>query len=179
MAPLVAAGFSPLLQWRSGVYIASGFAGILAMALVLVQAMLATGTLPLDQSPARRIHRITGVLLVLCVVGHVAGLWITSPPDVIDALTFTSPTPFSVWGVIAMWAVFGAALLALLRKRLGLRPITWRWAHATLALVVAGGTIVHALRIDGTMEHMTKYALSALVAAAAIGVAWHVRPRRR
>ena len=30
------------------------------------------------------------------------------------ALLFVSPTPFSAWGVIAMWAVFTAALLAAL-----------------------------------------------------------------
>ena len=33
--------------------------------------------------------------MAVAVVIHVAGLWITSPPDMIDALLFTSPTPFS------------------------------------------------------------------------------------
>ncbi|MEL6563164.1 MAG: ferric reductase-like transmembrane domain-containing protein [Pseudomonadota bacterium] len=178
-APLIAAAFSPLLQWREGVYIASGFAGILGMTLLLVQPLLATGALPLTQSRARRVHRMTGALLLAAVVVHVAGLWITSPPDVIDALTFTSPTPFSVWGVIAMWAVFAAALMAALRKRLPLRPMTWRQIHVALALIIASGTIAHALLIQGTMEVVTKYALSLLVALAAIRVALHIRWRLR
>ena len=107
-------------------------------------------------------------LLLAAVVLHVAGLWITSPPDVIDALTFTSPTPFSVWGVIAMWAVFAAAAMAASRKRLPLRPLTWRRLHATLGLIIAAGTVTHALLIEGTMEPITKYGLSALVLLAAI-----------
>ena len=70
----------------------------------------------------------SAAVLVVAVVIHVAALWITSPPDVVDALLFASPTPFSAWGVIAMWAVFAAALLAALRRRLRLRPRTWRIA---------------------------------------------------
>ncbi|MEO0763593.1 MAG: ferric reductase, partial [Pseudomonadota bacterium] len=49
-APIVAAAFSPLLQWRDGIYITAGFAGILGMALLLVQPLLAAGDLPLSQS---------------------------------------------------------------------------------------------------------------------------------
>ena len=41
-------------------------------------------------------------------------LWITNLPDEIDGLLFASPTPFSAWGVIAMWAVFAAAFRGLL-----------------------------------------------------------------
>ena len=177
-APLIAAAFSPLLQWREWVYITAGFAGIVAMALLLVQPLLATGALPLPQPRARRLHRAGGALLLAAVVLHVAGLWITSPPDVIDALTFTSPTPFSVWGVIAMWAVFAAALMAALRKRLTLRPMTWRRVHVTLALIIASGTVVHALLIEGTMETVTKYVLALMVALAAIRAARHVLRRR-
>ena len=104
----------------------------------------------------------------MAVVIHVAALWITSPPDVIDALVFTSPTPFSAWGVIAMWAVFAAALLALLRRRSGLRGRTWRIGHSSLAVVVVVGSVIHAILIEGTMETVSKVALCALVLAAAI-----------
>lgn len=179
-APLVAAGFSPLLQWRDGIYIASGFAGIFGMTLLLVQPLLAAGDLPyLAQRRARRLHRLTGALLLAAVLGHVAGLWITSPPDVIDALTFTSPTPFSVWGVIAMWAVFAAALMAALRKRIAVRPMTWRRIHVTLALTIAIGTVIHVLLIQGTMETISKYGLSALVLLSALRIAPRLRSRRR
>lgn len=167
LIPVAAAAASPLLQWRQPVYIAAGFAGIIAMALLLVQPLLAGGYLPgLARQRGRRLHRWVGGVLVLAVIVHVAGLWITSPPDVIDALLFRSPTPFSVWGVIAMWAVFAAALLAAIRRRLQLRPRTWRLAHTSLALVIVAGSVIHALLIEGTMETMTKVALCGLVLAA-------------
>ncbi|MFN3252463.1 ferric reductase-like transmembrane domain-containing protein [Roseibium album] len=167
LIPVAAAAASPLLQWRQPVYIAAGFAGIIAMALLLVQPLLAGGYLPgLARQRGRRLHRWVGGILVLAVIVHVAGLWITSPPDVIDALLFRSPTPFSVWGVIAMWAVFAAALLAAIRRRLQLRPRTWRLAHTSLALVIVAGSVIHALLIEGTMETVTKVALCGLVLAA-------------
>ena len=92
----------------------------------------------------------------MAVVVHVAGLWITSPPDMIDALLFASPTPFSPFGVIAMWAIFAVALLAALRRRLGLRPRTWRIAHMSLAVVIVVGSVLHGILIEGTMETMSK-----------------------
>lgn len=101
---------------------------------------------------------------------HVVGLWITSPPDMIDALTFSSPTPFSPFGVTAMWAIFAVALLAALRRRLGLRPRTWRFIHMPLAIVIVAGSVVHCLLIEGTMETISKAALCALVLAATVKV---------
>ena len=106
----------------------------------------------------------------MAVVIHVGGLWITSPPDMIDALLFSSPTPFSPFGVIAMWAIFAVALLAALRRRLGLRPRTWRTAHMLLAIVIVAGSVVHGMLIEGTMETVSKAALCALVLAATIKV---------
>src|SRR4029077_6536964 len=100
----------------------------------------------------------------------VRGLWITSPPDMIDALTFSSPTPFSPFGVTAMWAIFAVALLAAFRRRLGLRPRTWRIAHMSLAVVIVAGGVVHAMLVEGTMETVSKAALCALVLGAAVKV---------
>jgi predicted ferric reductase len=114
----------------------------------------------------RRAHRWIGGALVALVVIHVAGLWITSPPDMIDALLLTSPTPFSPFGVLAMWIIFAVALLAALRRRLGLRPRTWRIVHLSLAIVIVVATVVHALLIEGAMEMISKAALCALVLAA-------------
>lgn len=162
-APVIAAAFSPYLQWRGPVYIAAGFAGIVGLALMLLQPLMASGRLPgLTAYRGRRFHRWIGGSLVVCVVLHVAGLWITSPPDVIDVLLFRSPTPFSVWGVVAMWALFAAGLLALFRRRLRLRPRSWRIAHTSLAATIVVGTAVHALLIEGAMETVTKAALAAL-----------------
>ena len=119
-------------------------------------------------------------LLVAAVVIHVGALWITSPQDVIDVFLFQSPTPFSVWGVVALAAVFAAALLAALRRRLRLRPRTWRISHASLAAVTVVGTVVHAILIVGTMETVSKAALCGLVLAATTKVITDLRlwPKR-
>ncbi|MEM9426467.1 MAG: ferric reductase-like transmembrane domain-containing protein [Pseudomonadota bacterium] len=177
--PVVLSLVSPLLVWRDPVYIIAGLAGVLAMGVLLLQPLLAMGLLPgLSGARGRRLHRWTGASLVVLIVLHVLGLWLTSPPDVIDALTFTSPTPFTPWGVVAMWAVFGAALLALFRKRL--RPRHWRRIHTALAAVIVVGSVVHAMLIEGTMEFLTKSALCALVLVAtalAVSRVWKPRPR--
>ena len=169
--PIAAAAASPLLAWRDPIYIAAGFAGVIALGLMLVQPVLIGGYLPgLPAHRGRRVHRWIGGVLVVAVVIHVGGLWITSPPDVIDALLFVSPTPFSAWGVIAMWAIFAVALLAALRRRLRLRPRTWRIGHTFLAVVIVVGSVVHGTLIEGTMETVSKAALCALVLAATIKV---------
>jgi hypothetical protein len=178
--PIAVAAASPVLEWRGPVYILAGFAGIIALGLLLVQPLLIGGYLP-GPSPyrGRRAHLWIGGVLVAAVVVHVGGLWITSPPDMIDALLLTSPTPFSPFGVIAMWAIFAVALLAALRKRLGLRPRTWRIAHTLLAVVIVVGSVVHGLLIEGAMETVSKAALCTLVLAATIKVMADLRVWRK
>ena len=167
--PIAAAATSPLLEWRGPLYILAGFAGIVALGLLLVQPVLAGGYLPGPSAyRARRAHHWVGGTVVVAVVVHVGGLWITSPPDMIDALLFASPTPFSPFGVIAMWAIFAVALLAALRRRLGLRR--WRIAHMLLAAVIVVGSVVHSLLVEGAMETVSKAALCVLVLGAAIKV---------
>ena len=178
--PIAAAAMSPLLEWRGPVYILAGFAGMIALGLVLVQPLLIGGDVPgLSAYRGRRTHHCIGGALVVAVVIHVAGLWITSPPDMIDALTFSSPTPFSPWGVTAMWAIFAVAIIAALRRRLGLRARTWRIVHMPLAIVIVAGSVVHAMLIEGTMETISKAALCALVLAATIKVMAGLRVWRR
>jgi predicted ferric reductase len=169
--PIAAATASPLLAWRDAIYITAGFAGIVALGLVLVQPLLAAGYLPgLSTYRSRRAHHWIGGALVVAVMVHVGGLWITSPPDMADALLFSSPTPFSLWGVIAMWAIFAVAIIAALRRQLGIEPRKWRIVHMALAVIIVGGGVVHAILIEGTMEMMSKAALCALVLAATLKV---------
>src|SRR5215203_6287330 len=176
--PMALAMTSDLLKWRGAVYILAGFAGVLALGLVLVQPLLIAGYLPgLSAYRARRAHHWIGGALVIAVVFHVGGLWITSPPDMIDALTFASPTPFSPFGVIAMWAIFAVALLAAVRRRLGLR--TFRMAHMSLAAIIVVGSVVHGMLVEGTMETMSKAALCALVLAAMLKVMADLRVWRK
>ena len=182
--PFIAATLSPLLAWREPVYIVACLAGAVGLGLMLFQPLLIGGALPgFSPYKARGVHRWIGALLVAAVVVHVAGLWITSPPDVIDALLFRSPTPFAAWGVIAMWAIFAVAIMVALRQRLGLRPRAWRIAHTLLAAVIVIGTAVHSVLIEGTMETVSKVALCALVVAATLKVivdkrVWQSRARR-
>ncbi len=167
--PIALSLTSELLEWRGFIYIAAGLAGMIALGLTLIQPLLIAGALPgLSGYRGRRVHHWTGGALVVTVLVHVGGLWITSPPDMIDALTYTSPTPFSPWGVTAMWAIFAVALLAFFRRRLALR--TWRFVHMSLAVVIVGGSVAHAMLVEGTMETISKAALCALVVVAAIKV---------
>lgn len=178
--PIAAAGASPLLAYRDGVYIAAGFAGVIALVLLLLQPLLISGYLPgLAAFRGRRVHRWIGGALVAALLVHVGGLWITSPPDVIDVLLFRSPTPFSAWGVVAMWAIFASALLAALRRRFS--PRTWRISHIVLAGIIVAGSIVHSLLIEGTMETASKVALCGLLLVVTVRVFAGLRlwPRHR
>lgn len=178
--PVALAATSEQLAWRGPVYIVAGFAGIVALGLVLIQPLLVGGYLPgLSAYRGRRVHHWIGGALVAAVVIHVAGLWFTSPPDMIDALTYASPTPFTPYGVTAMWALFIVALLALLRHRLGLRLRTWRIIHMPLAIVIVVGSVVHCLLIEGTMETVSKAVLCAAVLAATVKAMIDLRVWRR
>jgi predicted ferric reductase len=180
VVPLSFAATSEYLAWRDPVYIAAGFAGVVTLCLALVQPLLARAWLPgLNLLRGRRVHRVVGVLLVVAVIVHVAGLWITSPPDIEDALLLRAPTPFSVWGVAAMWALFAAALLAALRRRLS--PLAWRIVHTSLVSIVVLGGVIHAMLIEGTMETTSKAVLCGLAivaTAAAVAAPW-LRARKR
>lgn len=183
--PIAVAATSPLLQWRDPIYIAACFAGIVAMALVFLQPLLAGGYLPgLHLRRGRRLHALVGIVLVGAVAFHVGGLWNTSPPDVIDALLFRSPTPFSVWGVVGMWAVVAAALLAAARLRIRAWAKLWRFGHTVIAALVVLCSVVHTMLIEGTMGTVSKAALCALALAATVKVlfdlrAWSLLTRRR
>ncbi len=169
VVPVWVAAGSEFLAYRDVVYIVAGFAGIIGMVLLLMQPLLVGGYLPgLQLGRGRQVHRWAGATLVLSVLLHVAGLWLTSPPDVIDALLFRSPTLFSAWGVLAMWALLLAGLLAGFHKRLGLLPVVWRTAHTILVVSAVIGSVAHALLIEGTMGSLSKAVLCVLVLCATL-----------
>jgi predicted ferric reductase len=150
------------------------------MAMLLLQPLLALGYMPgIVLQRSRLAHRWVGTGLVMLVLVHVLGLWLTSPPDVIDALLFRSPTPFSAWGVIAMWAIFAAAMLAATRRKIRLAFRTWRYAHTALAVVIVICTVVHAALIEGTMEPVSKAALSAIIILVAASMVYDLRKKGR
>lgn len=178
--PFAIAAASPLQAWRSAPYIAGSLAGVLALAALLVQPLLAAGYLPGLRGPrALRWHLRLGTALVVLVAVHIGGLYLASPADATDALLLVSPTPFSVYGVTAMWAVVLTALLVALRRRLPVRMTTWRIVHYALALVVVGATIVHALMIEGAMGSLSKVFLCALAGAATLVAVMDLRLLRR
>ncbi|WP_210410544.1 ferric reductase-like transmembrane domain-containing protein [Oceanicola sp. D3] len=166
--PLALAALSPWLAYRGFAYITGGFAGILALCLLLLQPLLVAGYLPGLRGPrGRRWHRRAGMALVGLTLLHIAGLWFTSPPDTVDALLLRAPTAFSVWGFISLWAILATAALVALRRRIA--PPRWRWAHNALAALVVLATVLHAVQIEGAMELVSKWALclAALAATAA------------
>ncbi len=183
--PVAASVASPLLAWRDPVYIAAGIAGVLALAVMPLQPLLAGGYLPgLSARRRRNLHRAIGTGLVAAVVLHVAGLWITSPPDVVDALLFASPAPFAVWGVLSMWALFATAAVVAFRRRLHLPAHVWRMIHTALAAIIVVGSVVHAWLIDGTMEPISKIALCVIALAASVKAmvdlrVWTARRKRQ
>jgi len=75
-----------------------------------------------------------------------------------------------------MWAVFCAAILASMRKRLRLKPPVWRLCHFSLVIIIVVGSTVHALLIEGTMGAISKTVLCVLVVAAAGKVIFDARP---
>lgn len=165
--PVALAAASPYLAYRDLPYIVGGFAGIVALALLLVQPLLAAGYLPgVRRTTERRWHRLVGMAIVAGVFLHIAGLYLTSPADTLDALMLVSPTPFSVYGVLAMWTAVVIAVLVALRRRLGLRYSVWRLIHNGLALIVVVATVIHALQIEGAMETVSKWALCLAVLTA-------------
>ena len=177
--PIGVAIQSPLLAYRQPIYIAAGLAGVVGMALLMAQPVLAIGLLPgLRGARGRHLHRWIGATLVLVIAIHVVGLWLTSPPDMIDALLFASPTPFSPWGVIAMWAMVAAGLLAGLRHRLALRPRIWRRWHSLFATITVLGSAVHAMLVVGTMGTLSKTVLCVLVVAATAKALTGLKTRR-
>ncbi|MEO4043281.1 ferric reductase-like transmembrane domain-containing protein [Hoeflea sp. CAU 1731] len=167
IGPILIAANSPYLSYRNTAYIIGGFAGIVGLSLLLIQPLLAAGYLPGARAiTERKWHRWVGTAIVACVGLHIGGLYITSPPDTLDALLLVSPTAFSVYGVIAMWGIVLTAALVILRHRLGLRYATWRLVHNGLAAIVVAATVTHALQIEGAMESLSKWGLCLAVIAA-------------
>jgi predicted ferric reductase len=171
IVPVAVAAFSPYLASRNLPYIVGGFAGIIGLSLLFLQPLLPAGYLAGSEgATGRRWHRWLGAAIIVAVALHVGGLYLASPPDTIDALLLVSPTPFSVYGVTAMWGVVATAILVLLRRRLGLRHSVWRLIHNGLAAIVVVATVIHALQIEGAMEPISKGMLC-LAVVAATGVA--------
>ena len=175
-APLWIAATSPLLAGREAVYILGGFAGILALVVMIMQPLLAAGYLPgISQARARRWHLWTGSALVIALALHVVGLYLTSPPDMIDALLLNAPTLYSIFGVIGMWALILIVLLVVTRSRTGFRITTWRILHNALGVIVVVASVVHALMIEGAMGPFSKLILCLGVLEATAVATVHMR----
>jgi len=175
-APVLMAATSPYLAYRNPAYIVGGFAGIVCLSLLLIQPLLAAQYLPRAGGEiGRKCHHWVGAAIIACVLLHIGGLYVTSPPDTLDALMLVAPTPFSVYGVLAMWAVVATAALVILRRRLRLRYSNWRLIHNGLALTVVVATVIHALQIEGAMEIFSKWALCLAVLIAVGATLLHQR----
>ncbi|MGQ7847254.1 ferric reductase-like transmembrane domain-containing protein [Granulosicoccus sp. 3-233] len=181
--PLTLAMLSPLQAGREFTYVTGALAGVLALSLLFVQPMLAAGFLPgLGTSRARRWHRRLGLVLLAAVALHILGLYLASPDDMRDALLLVAPTPFSLYGVVALVAVALTGLSAALRSRFRSRIHHWNRIHSALTVVVVTATLVHAWMIDGTMNGLSKMIACAVIAVATIAALVYrqwVRPTSR
>jgi len=165
LVPVLIAAVSPLQASRDVMWIIGGMAGVVALALLFIQPVLIGGFMPAMRGiQERRWHRWVGAVVVFLVLLHVAGLYVTSPEDITDALLLVSPTPFAVYGVIGLAGVVLTALLAVVRTRLP--RIFWRIAHTVLAVVVVIGSVVHAYLIEGVMGDVSKLILCLSLALA-------------
>lgn len=178
IASVIIAALSPLQASRNTAYIIASLAGIVALGILALQPLLARGHAPeVHAGRQRRWHRVLGGGLVLAVVLHVGGLYLTSAPDTLDALLLVSPTPFSIYGVTAMWAIALTALLASVRRKLGMPPKLWRGLHTILGITIVVATVIHAVQIEGAMGWWSKIGLSGAALVAFGWVLW-VRHRR-
>jgi predicted ferric reductase len=158
--PVGIATTDPVLASRDGFWIVGGMAGVVALAILLLQPLLAWGGLPgPSRTTTRRWHRLVGTTIVVLVGLHVGALYLSSPQDMIDALMLTAPTPFSVFGVIGLGGVLLTVVLVAMRSRTGLRYASWRIVHNGLALIIVLSSIAHALLIEGAMGPLSKAAL--------------------
>jgi predicted ferric reductase len=179
LIPVGIAATNPLQASRDALWIAGGMAGVLALALLLLQPLLAAGALPGPTVPtARRWHRWLGATVVALTGLHIVGLYLSSPEDIADALLLVAPTPFSVYGVIGLGGVVLTAALVAFRSRLGLRHASWRMLHNGLALIVVMSSIAHALLIEGAMGTVSKAVLCGLVLSVTVAVLVRVHVRR-
>jgi hypothetical protein len=167
--PIAAAAASPLLAWRQPVYIIAGFAGIAAMALLLLQPLLGSRSAAGTDALGARASSIAGsVRRSVRPRGASRRRALGDQPARCDrcAHVFVADTIFRMGRDRHVGAVWRCASLAGFRHRL--RPRLWRRVHTALALVIVAGSIVHALLIDGTMETVSKVALCALVLVATL-----------
>jgi predicted ferric reductase len=160
VGPIVVAAFSPLLKSRELIYVIGGLSGVVALSLLLVQPLLAIGYLTsVSLIKQRRWHQWSGTLLVVSIALHIAALYITSPDDITDALLLRSATPFSVYGVIALWGVLLIAMLVAFRSKIKIPIKRWKTIHAIIAAISVVASIIHALWIQGAMGAVSKWVL--------------------
>lgn len=169
IVPILVAVRSPLLDSRELVYVIGGLAGVLALALLLVQPVLAAGYLPgLTLLKQRRWHRWTGAALIIATALHIGGLYLTSPPDMIDALLLAAPTLYSLYGVLGMWGIVLTALLVLASPKYIARNVRWRIMHNALSLLVVLFSVAHAWMITGAMGSWSKLLLCICILAVTV-----------
>ena len=176
VAPIALATTSLHLAYRGPLYIAAGFAGIVAMSLFVLQPLLACPVRALiAPATARRWHRIIGGSILILILAHAVGLYFVSPPDTIDASLLRAPTWFSLFGVVALWGAVLTALLAMTRLKLPMRPRSWKRLHQSIASIVVIATALHAIQIEGAMEVMSKPLLAGTIVAATVFAARRYR----
>jgi hypothetical protein len=182
VGPAAAALASPLQVGRDAGWVLGAVAGAVALSLLAVQAALPTPWLDgVLARPWSALHRAVGLAVAAVVLAHMAGLYLSSPDDVRDALLLRAPT-YSRLGVLSAWTVGLSIALALARRRLGLTYSDWQILHSALAVAIVTTAVGHTVMIRGTLDGPAELLAcgAALVAVSAAIVYQHVlRPLRR
>lgn len=164
--PVLIAANSPYLAYRDTAYIIGGFAGIIGLSLLLIQLLLAAGYLPgAELTTKRQWRRWVGSAIVACLFLHVGGLYITSPPDTLDALPLVSP------GLFRLRSAGDAGDRADCGPRHSASPFGIALCDVascpnSLSAIVVAATVTHALQIEGAMGIVSKWGLCLAVIAA-------------
>lgn len=178
--PVALAVASPYLAYRNPAYILGGFAGIVCLALLLIQPLLAAGYLPgLSPVQARRWHRRAGVG-DRAVRGDPCRRPVRDQPARHDrrAVAGRADPVLGLRGGGDVEPLPGRRLVPL-RRRTRLGPRGWSLLHNLLALVVVVATALHAVQIEGAMEPVSKTALCGLVLIATAAALIDVRLLRQ
>jgi DMSO/TMAO reductase YedYZ heme-binding membrane subunit len=162
--------------------------GITALALMLIASvwgvLYASRVITLRSAPKwlLDLHRFLGALAVVFTGVHVAGLVADSyvhfgAADVLVPFASDWKTGAVAWGIVAAYLLVAVELTSLLKKRMSLK--VWTWFHRLSLPAMWLGVLHGATAGTDVSNRIYVGAISALVAAVTLGLAYRVTAGRR
>lgn len=152
---------------------ALGFAGLSLLALqILSSGRWAATTRSFGLRSVLSLHRQAGVAVLVLVVVHVVVLVLDDPARLALLDPRTAP-PRARAGMLALLGLAALAGTSIWRHRVRVSYQRWRAAHLALTALVVAAAFAHVVWVDAyTSVPVVRWALLALVLAAAVGVFW-------